>query len=98
MPQAEGVHFQRVPGLVVWFSAFAAAGGIKNCGGAATTTLGAEGPVKPKNPPADGRSILRTLFHNPSTQPAAIRRPQPSGQRPVNPHTEGVSKARKAAP
>ena len=61
MPQAEGVHFQRAPGPVVWFSAFAAAGGIKNCGGAATTTLGAEGPVKPKNPPAAGRSNLRTL-------------------------------------
>ena len=26
-----------------------------------TTTLGAKGPVKPKNPPAKGRSILRTL-------------------------------------
>ena len=30
-------------------------------------------------------------LHNPSTHPAAGRRPQPSGQRPVNPHTEGVS-------
>ena len=49
MPQAEGVHFQRAPGPVVWFSAFAAAGGIKKCGEAATTTLGAEGPVKLKN-------------------------------------------------
>ena len=54
-----------------------------------------------------GRSILRTFtpqvcprpihlknlsLHNPSTQPAAIRRPQPSGQRPVNPH------ARRACP
>ena len=27
--------------------------------------------VKLKNPPANGRSILRTFFHNPSTQPAA---------------------------
>ena len=26
-----------------------------------TTTLGAKGPVKLKNPPANGRSILRTL-------------------------------------
>ena len=43
MPQAEGVHFQRAPGPVVWSSAFAAAGGIKNCGEAATTTLGPKG-------------------------------------------------------
>ena len=39
------------------------------CGEAATTTLGAKGPVKLKNPPAAGRSILRTfsftaLLHN----------------------------------
>ena len=40
-----------------------------------TTTLGAEGPVKLKNPPPKGRSILRTFFHNPSTQPAAEPRP-----------------------
>ena len=73
MPQAEGVHFQRALGLVVWFSAFAAAGGIKNCGGAATTTLGAEGPVKPKNPPADGLSILRTL--TPKVCPMAHQNP-----------------------
>ena len=26
-----------------------------------------------------------TLFLNPSTQPAAVRRPQPSGRSPVNP-------------
>ena len=26
-----------------------------------TTTLGAKGPVKLKHPPANGRSILRTL-------------------------------------
>ena len=32
-----------------------------NCGEAATTTLGAKGPVKLKNPPAAGRSILRTF-------------------------------------
>ena len=31
------------------------------CGEAATTTLGAKGPVKLTNPPAKGRSILRTL-------------------------------------
>ena len=52
--------------------------------------------VKLKNPPAPGRSILRTflcttLFHNPSTQPVADRRPQPSGRSPVNPHAAGVS-------
>ena len=40
-----------------------------------------------------GRSILRTLFLNPFPQPAADRRPQPSGRSPVNPHTEGVSKS-----
>ena len=39
------------------------------CGEAATTTLGAKGPVKLKNPPDAGRSILRTfsfttLLHN----------------------------------
>ena len=31
--------------------------------------------VKLKNPPAVGRSILRTFFHNPSTQPAASAAP-----------------------
>ena len=42
--------------------------------------------VKLKNPWAEGPSILRTFFHNPFTQP--------SGQRPVNPHTrQGVSHA-----
>ena len=30
-----------------------------------TTTLGAKGPVKLKNPPAKGRSILRTSFPAP---------------------------------
>ena len=40
-----------------------------------TTTLGAQGPVKLKNPPAKGRSILRTFFYNPSTQPAASAAP-----------------------
>ena len=62
-----------------------------------TTTLGAQGPVKLKNPPAKGRSILRTFFYNPSTQPAAsaappffiicARRapPQPSARRAVKP-------------
>ena len=31
--------------------------------------------VKLTNPPANGRSILRTFFHNPSTQPAAKPHP-----------------------
>ena len=31
-----------------------------------TTTLGAKGPVKLKNPPAKGRSILRTFPPEPS--------------------------------
>ena len=51
--------------------------------------------VKPKNPTAVGRSILRTFFLPPErkrTQPAAGRRPQPSAQRAVNPH------ARRACP
>ena len=57
-----------------------------------SATLGPEGPVKLKNPWArKGPSILRTFFRNPSTQPAAVRRPQPSGQSPVNPHAAGVS-------
>ena len=39
-----------------------------------TATLGAKGPVKLKNPPAKGRSILRTFpfttfLHNPRRQP-----------------------------
>ena len=38
-----------------------------------TATLGAKGPVKPKNPWAEGPSILRTfsttLLHNPRRQP-----------------------------
>ena len=49
-----------------------------------TTTLGPKGPVKPENPPAKGRPILRTFLYNPSTQPAAVRRPQPSARRAVN--------------
>ena len=32
-----------------------------------TTTLGAKGPVKLKNPPAAGRSILRTFPFEPSS-------------------------------
>ena len=41
-----------------------------------SATLGAKGPVKLKNPWArKGPSILRTFFRNPSTQPAAVRRP-----------------------
>ena len=42
-----------------------------------------EGPSNLRTLWPSGRSILRTLFHNPFTQP--------SGQRPVNPHTAGVS-------
>ena len=38
---------------------------FKNCGEAATTTLGPQGPVKLKNPWAAGRSILRTFPLNP---------------------------------
>ena len=38
-------------------------------------TLGAKGPVKLKNPWAEGPSILRTFLHNPSTQPAAKAAP-----------------------
>ena len=44
-------------------------------------TLRPIGPVNPKN----------LFLHNPSTQPAADRRLQPSGQSPVNPHSNGVS-------
>ena len=41
-----------------------------------SATLGAKGPVKLKNPWArKGPSILRTFFHNPSTQPAAPAAP-----------------------
>ena len=53
-----------------------------------SATLGAKGPVKLTNPPAKGRSILRTfsfttLLHNPRRQPrplfiAAMPPPQPS--------------------
>ena len=44
----------------------------------------------------DSRLTAADSDHNPSTQPAAVRRPQPSGRSPVNlhplnPHTEGVS-------
>ena len=50
-----------------------------------TTTLGAKGPVKLKNPPAVRPVNPKNLsLHNPSTQPAAVRRPQPSGRSPVN--------------
>ena len=62
-----------------------------------TTTLGAKGPVKLKNPWAEGPFILRTfsfttLLHNPRRQPrpffiklAAEPPPQPSAQRAVKP-------------
>ena len=52
----------------------------------------ANGPSNLRTLRPSGRSILRTLFLNPSTQPAADRRPQPSGRSPVNPH------ARRACP
>ena len=43
--------------------------------------------VKLTNPPAVRPVHLKNLsLHNPSTQPAAVRRPQPSGRRPVNPY------------
>ena len=41
-----------------------------------------EGPSNLRTLRPSGRSILRTFFRNPSTQPAAVRRPQPSGQSP----------------
>ena len=70
-----------------------------------SATLGAKGPVKLKNPWAEGPSILRTFFHNPSTQPAAEPRPFFYLRRsrhhhplnplnllnPLNPHAAGVS-------
>ena len=41
-----------------------------------TTTLGAKGPVKLKNPPAGRPVNPKNLFlHNPSTQPAAPAAP-----------------------
>ena len=41
--------------------------------------------VKLTNPPAVRPVHLKNLsLHNPSTQPAAVRRPQPSGRRPDN--------------
>ena len=41
-----------------------------------TTTLGAKGPVKLKNPPAGRPVNPKNLFlHNPSTQPAALAAP-----------------------
>ena len=58
------------------------------CGGAAATTLGAKGAVKPKNPTTVGRSNLRTfsttfslttLLHNPPPAggPNLRRQPRP---------------------
>ena len=41
-------------------------------------------PPRPEGPSPPERS---------DTQPAAVRRPQPSGLSPVKPHTEGVSQA-----
>ena len=37
----------------------------KYCGEAATTTLSGKAAVKPKNPPAKGRSNLRTFPYEP---------------------------------
>ena len=47
-----------------------------------------------KNCGAAATTTLSPLGLSPpvGTQPAAIRRPQPSGRSPVNPHTVGVSK------
>ena len=72
-----------------------------------TTILGAKGPVKLKNPWAEGPSILRTLFRNPSTQPAAPAAPlfiklaakpppQPSARRAVK--LKNLKNPRGAAP
>ena len=65
------------------------AGFFKICGEAATTTLGPEGSVKLKNPPAEGRSILRTfpfcttLLHNLRHPPRPF---VPKGRKnPLNP-------------
>ena len=72
-----------------------------NCGGAATTTLGPKGrqTYEPSGPA--GRSILRTFFLPPErsdTQPAADRRPQPSGRSPVNPYAPGGHRVAHTAP
>ena len=54
---------------------------LKICGEAATTTLGAKGPVKLKNPWAEGPSILRTFPSEPyePSEPS-----EPSRQRRVH--------------
>ena len=44
-----------------------------------TATLGAKGPVKPKNPPAAGRSILRTFPYEPSRR-RRVREPFDPGR------------------
>ena len=63
-----------------------------------SATLGAKGPVKLKNPPAIRPVNPKNLFlHNPSTQPAAGRRPQPSGRSPVNPHVRILHRMCKSA-
>ena len=49
---------------------------FKTCGEATTTTL---------------RPLGLSPLERQRTQSAAVRRPQPSGRRPVNPHTGGVS-------
>ena len=52
---------------------------------AATATLGAKGPVKPKNPWAEGPSILRTFPSEPSEpfEPGRRKAPEPSHRRCV---------------
>ena len=55
-----------------------------------TTTLGAKGPVKLKNPPAAGRSILRTFPF--TTLGAKPRQPSPLTPLPLlNPDATGFS-------
>ena len=48
-----------------------------------TTTLGPKGPVKPENPPANGRSILRTFPSEPF-EPGRRKAPEPSHRRCVH--------------
>ena len=51
-----------------------------------TTTLGAKGPVKLKNPWAEGPSILRTFPFEPSEpfEPGRRKAPEPSHRRCVH--------------
>ena len=56
-----------------------------------TTTLGAKGPVKLKNPWAEGPSILRTFPSEPS-EPF-----EPGRRRRLNPHVRILHRMRKSA-